>query len=138
MPRPTLTQKMSNAAFEKVSHRATWSREFGSFAKSFPALIHTTGLCQAVAFAQSRDHGKELLSDVVAVMATAESTIGNVDAFSQRVRQDSTVHYMRLSRLALDAATWVKRYVEALEPKGPVAATAALAEEGTGASRTSL
>lgn len=112
----TRTQKLSKGAFAAVDDRTPLAKEYASFAKSFPALIHRTGLCQAVAFAASSSkHSKTVLSDVVRVVGAADAAVGTVDELTTRSRQGGVVAYLRLSRLTLDAATWVKRYVEALD-----------------------
>lgn len=46
----TNSQKMAQAAYKRIADRKP-DREFVSFARSFPSLIHSCGLAQAVAFA---------------------------------------------------------------------------------------
>lgn len=111
----TRTQAMAQAAWIAVQpHKAEGG--YASFAKSLPALIHTAGLCQAVAFAQA---GKGLEPQVLEdVMKTSGLDSGaTVLAFADMCRRAPLPEYMRRTRLMLAAATWVKRYVEALEEK---------------------
>lgn len=112
----TRQQRMAQAAFLAVNGRQG-SNEYKSFAKSFPSLIHTAGLCQAVAFAQARRAGSasQVLEDVFQVYSVSAGVqVVGLDAFAESVRLAPVTEYLRLSRLALQAATWVKRYVEAL------------------------
>lgn len=82
--------------------------EFKRFAKSFPALIQASGLAQAAAYAaQKAPDG--FLDDLAQVMRC-----GTQDELCQAARQAPLTDYLRLSRDALDAATWLKRYAEAL------------------------
>jgi CRISPR-associated protein Cmr5 len=116
---PTRQQRMAEAAFgcvsaRKPSARETLAAEYASFAKSFPALLHTAGLCQAVAFAQAKPgHAPRVLEDVVHAMI--DSAVPTVDTLAEASRRAGPTEYLRLSRIALQAATWIKRYVEALE-----------------------
>ncbi len=105
---PGRNQQMARAAFAAVSARGVLPAEYESFAKSFPALIHAAGLCQAVTFAQSResDAHRDVLEDVVRVS-------GNPLIASQ-VRTMPVAEYLRCSRDMLKAATWVKTYAESL------------------------
>lgn len=112
----TRSQKMAQAAFKQVQERAERKdqfKEYSSFSKKFPALIHTCGLVQAVAFAQAKDEG-DYIHDLEAVLKAgghAEIPERSLDRLS---RTEPLGGYLRLSRDSLAAATWLKRYVEAL------------------------
>jgi CRISPR-associated protein Cmr5 len=117
----TLSQRMAQAAFPKVRRRQTSGdvnfQEYTTVAKKFPALIHTCGLAQAVAFAQAK-RDLAYLDDLAAVLAAAGyREITGHDALGQQSRDQSLTGYLRLSRDALLAAGWLKRYVEALAEK---------------------
>ena len=50
----------------------------------------------------------------------ADADVASAEAFAGRTRSLPVAAYVRLSRDALDAAVWLKRYVEALfEDKTP-------------------
>jgi CRISPR-associated protein Cmr5 len=120
-PVTTRQQKMAEEAFKRVSERGPGvPKEYRSFALSFPSLIQAAGLCQAVAFAQAKGEKnkdiKHVMDDVVATLTKSGSYAGK---FEEDVRQKGVGEYLRLSRLALQAATWVKRYVEALNQETP-------------------
>jgi CRISPR-associated protein Cmr5 len=114
----TRQQKMAQEAFKRVSERGPGvPKEYRSFALSFPSLIQAAGLCQAVAFAHAKGgKNKDVLDDIVATLNKSGSYEGR---FEEDVRQKGIREYLRLSRLALQAATWVKRYVEALDQETP-------------------
>ena len=116
---PTRQQRMAEAAFGRVTDRkksgsGTVTTEYASFAKSFPALLQTAGLCQAVAFAQAKPgQASHVLADVVTTMI--DPGVPTVDTLAEVSRRAGPTEYLRLSRIALQAASWIKRYVEALE-----------------------
>jgi CRISPR-associated protein Cmr5 len=117
----TRQQQMAEAAFLHVDRRRGGGpgipKDYRSFALSFPSLIQAAGLCQAVAFALSKGgRNKEVLDDVVATLKESRSYQGK---FEEDVRQKGVGEYLRLTRLSLQAATWVKRYVEALNKEMP-------------------
>lgn len=118
----TNSQKMAQAAYESIIRRVDpkgsgLPEKYASFARSFPSLVHSCGLAQAIAFARSKDHG-QYLDD----LATVLSKIGHPEAasaseFERATRENLVRAYVRLSRNALQAASWLKRYVEATVPE---------------------
>lgn len=122
----TNSQKMAQAAYKRIADRKP-DREFVSFARSFPSLIHSCGLAQAVAFANVKgaaEKGKEkkppgkYLDDLAAVLAVVgHSDAATADKLEKKTRDAIVPVYVRLSRNALQAAGWLKRYVEAVAPE---------------------
>lgn len=110
-PLTTRQQRLAQRAFELVSVRVQ-SADYTSFAKGFPALIQGCGLCQAVAFAQAKKR-TDFLKDLADTLAEPEARDAN--SLARLARMAGVTHYLRLSRSALVAAGWIKRYVEALE-----------------------
>jgi CRISPR-associated protein Cmr5 len=118
----TRSQRYAQRAFSRIQERAEAlkeekkkRKEFAGFAKRFPTLIHTCGLCQALAFAQAKGEAakepnayKDYLTDLVDVL-TMET-----DVLLGGARRDPITKYMHLSREAIAAAGWLKRYAEAL------------------------
>jgi len=84
--------------------------DYITFAKKFPALIHACGLVQAIAFAQVKL--PEIVEDLAEVMRSAGNLLGEED-LAIMSREANIGKYQRLSRDALDAASWLKRYTEA-------------------------
>lgn len=116
----TRQQERAQAAYARVSPhvhdpRAENARvekekeaDYMRFAKSFPALIQSCGLAQALAFAASKAPDG-YLEDLAQVMAA-----GSKEDLARQAREAEVPAYQRISRDALAAATWVKRYAEAL------------------------
>nr|WP_321500822.1 type III-B CRISPR module-associated protein Cmr5 [uncultured Dethiosulfovibrio sp.] len=114
----TREQRFAQRAFKAVSDRIEGFggsdrdkklKEYKSFVRSFPALIQSCGLAQALAFAISKKHG-DVVEDL---MATLDHQ-GNSEDFQESVRNFQLRDYMRKSREAMDAAGWVKRYADGL------------------------
>jgi CRISPR-associated protein Cmr5 len=111
------SQKMAQKAYDRMAARNP-EKEYASFARRFPSLIHTCGLAQAVAFAQVQrreQHQLNYLEDLCAVLGAAGYTaLINPAALDGHLRACQLSEYIRLSRTALLAAGWLKRYTEAL------------------------
>jgi CRISPR-associated protein Cmr5 len=104
------SQTVAETAFGRVRAHQPITDEYRSFAREFPTLVHQCGLAQAVAFALAKGgQQEEYARDLAAVLK-----VGSVDDLADRTRQSGTANYIRLSRDALKAAVWLKRYVEAL------------------------
>jgi len=115
------SQKIARAAFQQVEARGRQPKpdRYLSFARTFPTLIHTCGLAQTAAFALAKKEEKLLLLDDLAqVMNAADSGWQFADgaALDDLARRPETDvwTYLRLTRQALQSATWIKRYAEAL------------------------
>ncbi len=119
----TKSQRMAQAAFRGVQQRSgapeTYRKEYRSFAREFPTLVHQCGLAQAVAFAQAKGaHQAHYVNDLAAVLASVgHGGIANATVLAEQTHALPMAGYVRLSRDALDAAVWMKRYVEALFPE---------------------
>jgi CRISPR-associated protein Cmr5 len=87
--------------------------EYRSFVKKFPALIHTCGLAQAVAFALAKQEN-DYIEDLAEVLRdSGHPEITSAQTLHERARTQPLSGYLRLSRDAINAASWLKRYVEA-------------------------
>jgi len=118
--RLTRTQRRAETAWSKVlavrdRGRRGEPADYKVLAKRFPALLHGSGLCQAVAFVQKKAQDKAVfrtyLEDLAAVMGLDDRA-----ALEEKSRRAPLGSYLRLSREALEAATWLSRYSEALLP----------------------
>jgi CRISPR-associated protein Cmr5 len=113
----TRSQRSAQAAFSRISAKAKPDGEYVSFAKKFPALIHTCGLAQAVAFALAKKE-TTYVDDLTEVLkASGHSEITEGEPLDHHARTQQLSGYLRLSRDALRAASWLKRYVEAAAPE---------------------
>ncbi len=110
----TKEQSMAQKAFLRVSERQSESdfNDYKSFALTFPSLIHSCGLVQAVSFACSKKKNK-YVEDLQAVF----NEIDNAGDLATRSREAMVMEYMRISRHALSAASWIKRYCQAAPDK---------------------
>lgn len=115
----TRSQKLAQAAYACVEQRPQPDKEYASFAKKFPALVHTCGLAQAVAFALAKGGHQEAYAKNLAevLKAGGHTDIASADVLAKQTREQSVTGYLRLSRDAIEAASWLKRYVEAAAPE---------------------
>jgi len=107
----TRNQLWSQLAYEYVcvikGKDAEVRDKYSTFSKSFPALLHSSGLAQAVAYAHAKN--LDYISDLAKVLGH-----NSVDELTHAAREVPVSQYQQVSRDALHAATWLKRYAEAL------------------------
>jgi len=111
----TRTQQMARCAYQRVEERrGEGFDEYQTFVKSFPTLIHSSGLAQALAYANSKnDHGKRVVKDLAEVLSLSKSNLEDA------ALESDAPTYLRLSQQALEAGTWLKRYADVLERGSP-------------------
>jgi len=113
----THEQKMAEAAFGCVNGRKNTEifDDYCRFSSSFPALIHSCGLAQALSFAEAKNKSyiESYIDDLQTVLDSVEKA-GNIAELS---RSEGIEDYIRISRRVISAASWIKRYAQALEPK---------------------
>lgn len=119
----TRSQRLAQSAYSRVGDAQARNnnklpKEYVSFAKKFPALIHTCGLAQAVAFARAKKGLQEkYVGDLAEVLRTGGyHELTSAEALAGQTCQQQLSGYLRLSRDAIEAAVWLKRYVEAMAP----------------------
>ena len=107
---PTREQVRAQCAYSRVSiHKGqAYEAKYQGFAKRFPALLQTCGLAQALAFAEAKKQ-TAYLEDLATVIGAC-----NTASLTENARQNELSSYQKLSRDAMSAATWLKRYAEAL------------------------
>jgi CRISPR-associated protein Cmr5 len=111
MVRTTKQQDRAQKAFDCISSVRKDNDNYCQFAKKFPALVHNCGLAQAVAFFQSKK-GTAYLDDLAKVMGKKDNEeIGDLS------RTVDLLEYQHLTREAIESATWIKRYSEAILDK---------------------
>lgn len=124
----TLDQRYSASAYEQVLtiQDDKDAKKYGAMAHKLPILIHTAGLVQALEFVRSR--GKPIQVQLLEHLA---QTLGYADGntLQKAVREASLSEYIRLSRQALAALLWYKRFAQSILH---VEATEALGEDETG------
>ncbi|MGL6226198.1 MAG: type III-B CRISPR module-associated protein Cmr5 [Thermoguttaceae bacterium] len=114
----TRDQEYAEKSYNAVSKRIKTfddktKKEYKSFAKRFPTLIHTCGLMQALAFAQAKDGmNLNVLEDFIKVLNKTETP--DTQAFVSECQGKDLSDYMHTSRNAMLAAGWIKRQADAL------------------------
>jgi CRISPR/Cas system CMR-associated protein Cmr5 small subunit len=93
---------------EEFLNHLQMENEYSKLAKQFPALVHTSGLVQAVAHIAAKDRGatNNYLIHLMRVMKEEEIV--------EQSRTTTLLSYQRLTREAIESASWLKRYSEAL------------------------
>ena len=109
----TYSQRMAQAAYRCLEERHH-DPDFCSFARSFPSLIHACGLAQSIAFAGAKKKGQYLDHLAQVLRAAGVPNISTTAEFEAMTRNTEVLPYVRLSRAALQAASWLKRYAEAM------------------------
>ncbi|MFY9180155.1 MAG: type III-B CRISPR module-associated protein Cmr5 [Venatoribacter sp.] len=107
------THRYAEAAFPLVEklQKDPIEAKYRTLALSFPAMIMQAGLMQAVGFLKAKDEAehKELLRHI-------EGIIDAKDLHALLLKSD-VQEYQLLTRKALDASSWLKRYTQALLEK---------------------
>ena len=83
-------------------------------ALSFPALIQTCGLLQALAFVEEKKESQPYAEGFKQELGVHQD-VGAVTVDSLAAL--GAVEYMRVSRMAIEAATWIKRYAASVLPE---------------------
>lgn len=115
----TRTHKLATEAYRRVAERKGKRHEnaYSSLAHSFPSMILQNGLAQATGFllAKGRGEHKALLADLNAVLrAVGAVTSADGDALHRTIIGADLSETMQLTRHALDASAWIKRYSQGL------------------------
>ncbi len=119
--RVTLHQRRAQDAYEAVSRAGKNERmkkRYGSLCLRLPGLIQHCGLCQTVAFLQSKSdpdpssgkHYFHLVLNDLAVLTGSE----NGGKLAEKVRAAPVKEYQRLTREAFACSEWLKRYSHAV------------------------
>lgn len=105
----TRQQKRAQKAYDCVLSRGEKDEEYNQLAKRFPALVQSCGLAQALAFVSAKEGATG--RDYIAQLAQVMDEKGDLEATS---RNSDLMKYQRLTYEAIESATWLKRYSEAL------------------------
>lgn len=103
---------VAHRAFSLVEERGKSfgkKKEYGSLAHKLPVLILQNGLAQATGFllAKGEKQRQALLDDLAHLLGSADGK-----AFHEKVIKADVTQTMLLTRRALEAAGWLKRYVQ--------------------------
>ncbi len=130
--------RVAAEAYARVDARKSDSNttKYGAIAHKLPGMILQNGLAQATGFLLAKgagagaggEHHLMLLDDLNAVLRAG----GTLDVPDRKTLHEAIIHAdlhktLRLSRAALEASAWIKRYVQGVLR---VDATGENAEEG--------
>ncbi len=106
------THHVARAAYERVSARenaGNKKKQYGALAHRLPGMILQNGLAQATGFlvAKGKDEHGMLLDDLAEVLDELDGV-----KLHERVIDADMRQTMRLTRAALEASGWIKRYVQ--------------------------
>ena len=110
------SQKYAQRAFgliQKVKDSNKQVKEYRTLVLNFPTMILQSGLAQAIGFLQAK--GKE--EHLLLLAHIAELLEENKDGLHKKILEADLSHDQLLSRQALEAASSLKRYTQALLPK---------------------
>jgi len=96
-----------SSAEKKMSKKE--ADDYAQLAKRFPALVHNCGLAQAIAFVQAKEGRTG-----GAYITHLTRTMGEEGDIENTSRSADLMKYQRLTREAIESATWLKRYSESL------------------------
>ena len=90
-----------------------YASKYRALALSFPIMVLQSGLAQATGFLQAKSSGENeyqrYLSDLAGILGKSSG-----ENLHQAVIDSSLPDYQQLTRQALDASGWLKRYAQAL------------------------
>lgn len=110
------SQKYAQRAFgliQKVEEENEKVKEYRTLALNFPTMILQSGLAQAIGFLQAK--GKE--EHLLLLAHIAELLEENESSLHKKILEADLSHYQLLTRQAIEAASGLKRYTQALLPK---------------------
>lgn len=115
------TQKYAKLAYPLVESIQNTSIEakYRTLALTFPAMVMQSGLAQSIGFLMAKSKDNEEHQLMLTHIATLLSYQGN-DATSnmrQSILISDLTQYQLLTRNALEATSWLKRYTQALLEK---------------------
>lgn len=89
--------------------------KYRTLALNFPTMILQSGLAQAIGFLMAKDeaHHIQLLQHLAKLLGYQDNT----KQLHQDVRQFDITKYQLLTRKAIEASSWLKRYTQALLEK---------------------
>ncbi len=107
------THQYAEAAFPlvKAIQKATFEAKYRTLALNFPTMIMQSGLTQAIGFlmAKKEDEHKTLLKHIEDIL--------NRPTLHTDILKSNIEEYQLLTRKALEASSWIKRYTQALLKK---------------------
>lgn len=98
---------------QRIKEKNEKVKEYRTLALNFPTMILQSGLVQAIGFLQAKGKEEHLL-----LLAHIAELLGeNKDSLHKKILASDLSHYQFLTRQAIEAASGLKRYTQALLPK---------------------
>lgn len=95
--------------------------EYRTLALTFPTMIMQSGLAQAIGFLKAKAKSKEqhnlMLEHMAKLLNYVNNNQADPEALYQAILASDVTQYQLLSREALEASAWLKRYTQALLEK---------------------
>ena len=111
------TQKYAEIAYPLVEaiQGNEIEAKYRTLALNFPTMILQSGLAQAIGFlmAKNEAHHIQLLQHLAKLLGYQDNT----EQLHEDVRQFDITKYQLLTRKAIEASSWLKRYTQALLEK---------------------
>lgn len=115
------SHQVAQAAYERIAAHAQKTKaekkKYGALAHKLPVLILQNGLAQATGFllAKGKTEHIAVLDDLAQVLrTTGEAGCEDGKSLHQTVINADTFKTMHLTRRALEASGWLKRYVQGI------------------------
>lgn len=108
-----LVEKQSNNQQGNDAENKKLASKYRTLALTFPNMILQSGLSQATGFLLAKKNPEHIayLNDLANVMKDHQHT---GDELHRQVIQSQLDEYLQLTRHALEASSWLKRYTQAL------------------------
>ena len=100
---------------QRVKEKNEKVKEYRTLALNFPTMILQSGLAQAIGFLQAKGKEEHLL--LLAHIAELLEENENENSLHKKILAADLSHYQLLTRKAIEAASSLKRYTQALLPK---------------------
>lgn len=95
---------------EKIKGTETEAK-YRTLALTFPTMIMQSGLAQGIGFLMAKDEARHQK-----MLAHLKKLLNNDNLYADILRSDITT-YQKLTRDAIEASSWLKRYTQALLDK---------------------
>jgi len=126
--RQSLEQKRASQAFEEVSwvkvqRDKEWAKSYRSLVEGLPPMILSNGLGQSLAYLLGRAEGDQKRPESYICSRLEKWVMGEVRGLSgqgllQALMEADIATYRRAQLEALAYLQWVKRFAQAMLPKG--------------------
>lgn len=115
---PTLSQQYASAVYAQIDaihgYDADFCKDYGRLCNRFPSLVLHNGLAQTIGFVMAKAGGDPQSTEAVFLNHLAEVLDQPINQLLNNVLNASLPDYRRLTRQALAAAIWYKRFAQSV------------------------